>query len=158
MHSPFGFSNLDPDDEKGAIFKYRRQFKPDDEDSDHSVIHGLLLRLSNREKEHLPLMEEAEATTEPRHRDHHRYCHRRSASYYEKTPTFIVQVRGGLIDSEVSTSRWDVENEETQGTVRRPLRLQRLNADTGRGLFLRGMEAGTGPLECLLHMTKCNMR
>ena len=96
------------------------------------------LDYSNREKEHLPLMEEAEVTTEPRHRDHHRYCHRRSASHYEKTPTFVVQVRGGLIDSEVSTSRWDVENEETQGTVRRPLRLQRLNADTGRGLFSDG--------------------
>lgn len=63
VDSPFGFSNLDTDDEKGAVFKYRRQFKPDDEDSGHSVIHGSLLRLSKREQEHLPLMEEAEATT-----------------------------------------------------------------------------------------------
>ncbi len=97
VDSPFGFRNLEVDDKNMAIFKYRRESPPDDEDLDHSVIHGLLLALGNKGRPKL------------HRRRRHRY--RDSAFHNEKAPIFVVQVRGGLIDSEVPLSRLDVENE-----------------------------------------------
>ena len=99
VESPFGFRNLEIDDKDMAIFKYRRESPPDDEDSDHSVIHGLLLALGNKGKPKL------------HRRRRHRYHDRSSALHNEKAPIFVVQVRGVLIDSEVPLSRLDVENE-----------------------------------------------
>lgn len=66
-----------------AIFKYRRESPPDDEDSDHSVIHGLLLALGEKGKPKLL-----------RHR-RHRYRDQNSAFHNEKAPIFVIQVRGG---------------------------------------------------------------
>ena len=97
----FSFSSVDVGDENRAIFKYSNDGSPDHEDSKHSVLHGLLLTC-NKDRVNPPLNSgvENEATTEA--------VNTEPKLSYEKLPIFLVQVRGGLIDSEVPVFRLDI--------------------------------------------------
>ena len=101
----FSFSSLDVGDKNIGVFKYSDDGSPDPEDSKHSVLHGLLLRWSNKDRVNPPLNSrvENEATTEA--------VNTESKLSYEKLPIFLVQVRGGLIDSEVPIFRLDIANQ-----------------------------------------------
>lgn len=50
-NASFGLRNLAVDDENRAILKYSLDGKPEYENSQHSVLHGLSFKLSNQDKE-----------------------------------------------------------------------------------------------------------
>lgn len=104
-NASFSFSSLEVGNESRAFFKYSKDGSPDYEDSKHSVLHGLLFRWSNNDRVNPPLNSrvENEATTEA--------VNTESNLSYEKLPIFLVQVRGGLIDSEVPIFRLDIANQ-----------------------------------------------
>ena len=105
MNASFGFCRLGIEDESRAFFKCSDYIIPDYEDSEHLVLHGLSFRWSNKDKAdpRLNCREEEETTTE--------VLNLESKLSYEELPIFLVQVRGGLIDSEVPNFQMDVANQ-----------------------------------------------
>lgn len=100
---PFHFSNLDVADENRAIFKYQWD---DSATPPPSILEGLLSVLSREDHESAPSTsrKEDEASTGVSDSE--------SDLFYEVLPTFVVQVRSGLVDSEVPALRLDAENRE----------------------------------------------
>ena len=74
-----------------------------DEDPEYSPVHGLLLRLSNKDGEKSPLnsREENKATTEVANPGN---------DLSQEKPIFVVQVRGDLVDSEAPVMEVDIGN------------------------------------------------
>lgn len=104
-NTTFGFSNIDNDDKNRASFKHGLDGFLRYEDPEHSILAGLLFRWSNKDNENPPLNSEKqrEATTGS--------VKPECGLYYKKLPIFLVQVRGGLIDSKVSDFRLDIANQ-----------------------------------------------
>ena len=86
-----------------AVFKYQAD---EHETPPPSLLEGLLLILSNEDHE--------SALSNSRREDEASTVVSDSESdlFYRNLPTFIVQVRGGLVDAEVPALRMDVGNRE----------------------------------------------
>ena len=99
----FCFSTLDVADDNRAVFKYLPDEK---ETSQPPILQGLLLMFSNEDKNSAPssYRKKDEATRIVSYSE--------SDLFYRDLTTFVVQVRGGLIDSKVPGLRFDFGKRE----------------------------------------------
>lgn len=100
--SIFSFSNLDLD-EKLAVFKGDRSNLVEEEDPKHSIIYGLLFRL-RRDGPNPPPLNSTEDGQSPKISLGH-YHDTRFVRVDGQQSIFVVQVRGGLNNSQVPISR-----------------------------------------------------